>query len=333
MPETSLLPLAVTMGEPAGIGPDLALMARRDGADGAPFYVLADPALLRMRAEACGIDVAIVETDEDGSVEAFRKGLPVVRLATRAVATAGRPVTATAAAVIEAIDRAVAAVHAGKARAVTTAPIMKNVLYRAGFAHPGHTEYLGELAKHFWSRPVAPVMMIWSPIVAVVPVTIHIPLAQVPTTLTEAMIVETAIVVARDLATRFGLEHPRLALAGLNPHAGENGALGHEDASMIVPAVARLRAAGIDARGPLPADTIFHERARQTYDVALCMYHDQALAPAKALAFDEAVNVTLGLPFVRTSPDHGTAFDLAGTGPANPSSFLASLALADRLSR
>ena len=331
MPFASPLPLAVTMGEPAGIGPELALMARRDAPQGAPFCVYADPALMRARAKRCGIDISIIETDEAGSVTAFGKGLPVIPLAQPGRTEPGQPTTETAAAVIEAIDRAVAAVHAGRASAVVTAPIMKDVLYRAGFRHPGHTEYLGELAARLWQRPVTPVMMIWSPIVAVVPVTIHIPLARVPEALTEDLIVETAMIVAADLTSRFALARPRLALAGLNPHAGENGALGHEDTAVIEPAVARLREAGIDARGPLPADTMFHERARQGYDVALCMYHDQALAPAKALAFDEAVNVTLGLPFVRTSPDHGTAFDLAGSGRANPSSFMASLALASRL--
>ena len=234
---------------------------------------------------------------------------------------------------IEAIERAVSAAKAGTARAVVTAPIMKDVLYRAGFRHPGHTEFLGELASRWWGSHADPVMMIWSECVAVVPVTIHVPLAAVPGMLTEALIVSTATTVADALRQRFGIASPRLAIAGLNPHAGENGALGSEDGRIIAPAVARLKAAGIEARGPLPADTMFHERARRSYDVAICMYHDQALAPAKALAFDEAVNVTLGLPFVRTSPDHGTAFDLAGQGAANPSSFIASLRLADRLSR
>ena len=331
MPLPSRLPLAVTMGEPAGIGPELALLARRDGPASAPFCLYADPALMHERAHRCGIDIAIVETDEAGATAAFERGLPVIPLAAKGRAEPGRPTVDTAPAVVEAIDRAVSAVHAGRARAVVTAPIMKDVLYRSGFDHPGHTEYLGALGARLWGRPATPVMMIWSPILAVVPVTIHIALADVPKALTQDLIVETASIVAADLTSRFGLPRPRLAIAGLNPHAGENGALGHEEADVIEPAIARLRAAGLDVRGPLPADTMFHERARQSYDVALCMYHDQALAPAKALAFDEAVNVTLGLPFVRTSPDHGTAFDLAGTGRANPSSFLASLALADRL--
>jgi 4-hydroxythreonine-4-phosphate dehydrogenase len=174
--------------------------------------------------------------------------------------------------------------------------------------------------------------MLYAPELAVVPVTIHLPLAEVPRRLTADLIIETGRIVARDLNRRFGIARPRLAIAGLNPHAGEEGALGEEDRAIVAPAVARLKAEGVDARGPLPADTMFHEAARKTYDVALCMYHDQALIPIKTLAFDHAVNVTLGLPFVRTSPDHGTAFDIAGTGRADPSSLIAALKLAARLS-
>ncbi|WP_413993611.1 4-hydroxythreonine-4-phosphate dehydrogenase PdxA [Labrys okinawensis] len=321
------------MGEPAGIGPELILLAAAGRTLAAPFFAYADPALLAARARQIGLDVTIMETDEAGAGHAFEKGLPVVPLGSRAPDRAGQPDVAGAAAVIEAIERAAEAIRLGRARAMVTAPIMKDVLYRAGFRHPGHTEFLGELGRRFWNRPTEPVMMIWSETVAVVPVTIHIPLADVPAALTEDLIFATGLVVANDLKARFGIAAPRLAVAGLNPHAGENGALGSEDRDVVAPAIMRLRAEGIDAWGPLPADTMFHARARQNYDVALCMYHDQALAPAKALAFDEAVNVTLGLPFVRTSPDHGTAFDIAGTGKANPSSFLASLKLADRLSR
>ena len=326
-------PIALSMGEPAGIGPELVLMAASRRPGGHPFFAYADPSLLASRARRAGIDVALIETDEAGVPAAFARGLPVVPLANCAADKPGEPEVAAAPAVIESIERAVLAVKRGQARAVVTAPIMKDVLYRAGFKHPGHTEFLGELASRWWDHRSEPVMMIWSPIVAVVPVTIHIPLADVPGALTQELIYKTGITVADDLRARFGVVAPRLAVAGLNPHAGENGALGHEDERIVRPAIERLRQAGIEARGPLPADTMFHDRARQTYDAALCMYHDQALAPAKALAFDEAVNVTLGLPFVRTSPDHGTAFDLAGTGRANPSSFLASLALAHRLSR
>lgn len=325
-------PIVLTMGEPAGIGPELILMAAARRAS-APFFVYADPGLLSARARRIGLDCTLVETDEAGALAAFQHGLPVIPLANPSLDRPGEPDVASAGAVLESIERAVLAVRSGHARAVVTPPIMKEVLYRAGFTHPGHTEFLGELARRHWSHDGKPVMMIWSETVAVVPVTIHIPLANVPTALSEELIYQTGLTVARDLQTRFATPAPRLAVAGLNPHAGENGTLGGEDNAVVAPAIARLLAAGIDACGPLPADTMFHARARQGYDVALCMYHDQALAPAKALAFDEAVNVTLGLPFVRTSPDHGTAFDLAGTGRANPSSFLASLSLADRMSR
>jgi 4-hydroxythreonine-4-phosphate dehydrogenase len=220
---------------------------------------------------------------------------------------------------------------AGRAAAVVTNPVAKNVLYRSGFAEPGHTEFLAKLAAEATAKPVQPVMMLWSAELAVVPVTIHLPLRDVVSRLTTQLIVDTGRIVARDLASRFGIARPRIAVAGLNPHAGEEGALGEEDRSIVAPAVKQLRAEGIDAIGPLPADTLFHERARARYDVAMCMYHDQALIPIKTLAFEHAVNVTLGLPFVRTSPDHGTAFDIAGTGKANPSSLVAALALAARL--
>jgi 4-hydroxythreonine-4-phosphate dehydrogenase len=206
------------------------------------------------------------------------------------------------------------------------------VLYDAGFRFPGHTEYLGELAK-VWGAPAFPVMMIWSEALKVVPVTIHIPLADAPQALTADLIIKTARVVDHDLRARFGVVRPRLAVAGLNPHAGEGGAMGREEITIITPAIEALRAEGIDAFGPLPADTMFYPKARARYDVALTMYHDQGLIPAKTLAFDEGVNVTLGLPFVRTSPDHGTAFDIAGKGAANPASLIAALRLADRLTR
>jgi len=206
------------------------------------------------------------------------------------------------------------------------------VLYNWGFAEPGHTEFLAKLVQEATGKALRPVMMLWSPELAVVPVTIHLPLREIFDQLSSELIVETGRIVARDLATRFGLARPRLAIAGLNPHAGEAGMLGDEDGAIVAPAVARLVVEGIDARGPLPADSMFHEQARATYDVALCMYHDQALIPIKTLAFDHAVNVTLGLPFVRTSPDHGTAFDIAGTGRADPKSLIAALRLAARLS-
>jgi 4-hydroxythreonine-4-phosphate dehydrogenase len=204
------------------------------------------------------------------------------------------------------------------------------VLYRAGFRHPGHTEFLAELAATAGRTP-QPVMMLWSPALAVVPATIHLSLRDAIALLSSELIVSTARIVVADLKSRFGLVNPRLAVSGLNPHAGEDGSLGTEDQDIVAPAVEILRGQGIDVRGPLPADTMFHAAARKTYDCAICMYHDQALIPIKTIAFDDAVNVTLGLPFIRTSPDHGTAFDIAGTGKANPSSLIAALRLAARM--
>ncbi len=327
------LPLAVTLGEPAGIGPDLTLQswARRRELDLPPFYVIGDADFLRRRAEALQVDVPIEVVAPAQASTALAHALPVVELDERVTAAAGKPDDSSAPAAIASIRRAVADVLQGRAAAVVTNPIAKSVLYRAGFTDPGHTEYLAGLVEEHTGRRVMPVMMLWSPELAVVPVTIHMALREVFAALTTDLIVETGRIVARDLTARFGVKRPRLALAGLNPHAGEDGTLGEEDITLIKPAVARFKAEGIDAFGPLPADTMFHTRARAGYDAALCMYHDQALIPIKTLAFDRAVNVTLGLPFVRTSPDHGTAFDIAGTGKADPASLVASLALAARL--
>jgi 4-hydroxythreonine-4-phosphate dehydrogenase len=327
--------LAMTSGEPAGIGPDitLAVWARRAELGIPPFYVVADAAHLARRAQKLGLDVPIQIVAPAAAAAVFPRALPVVALDLAATAEPGKPDETSAAAAIASIDRAVADVLSGLAAAVVTNPVAKSVLYKSGFAEPGHTEYLAKRSFEHTGNPAWPVMMLWSPEIAVVPVTIHIPYKDVPPRLTRDLIFETGRVVARDLVARFGIAHPRLAVAGLNPHAGEDGTLGKEDATVVRPAVERLIADGIDARGPLPADTMFHEAARKTYDVALCMYHDQALIPVKTLAFDHAVNVTLGLPFVRTSPDHGTAFDIAGTGKADPSSLVAALKLAERLAK
>ena len=295
------------------------------------FYVLADPQCLARRAERLGLDVPLEIVTPENARAAFARALPVVPLGLRATAEPGKPDGTSAPAAIASIDRAVADVIGGLAGAVVTNPVAKSVLYKAGFSDPGHTEYLARLSFEQTGNPAWPVMMLWSPEVAVVPVTIHVPFKEVPERLTRDLIFETGRVVARDLIDRFGIAHPRLAVAGLNPHAGEDGTLGKEDSLIVRPAIERLIADGIDARGPLAADTMFHEAARKTYDAALCMYHDQALIPIKTLAFDHGVNVTLGLPFVRTSPDHGTAFDIAGTGKANPSSLIAALKLAARL--
>jgi 4-hydroxythreonine-4-phosphate dehydrogenase len=326
----SAAPIALTMGDPAGIGLELALSAWRERA-GAPFFLLADPEAVAGVDRRLGLSTPIEITRPERAAEVFGRALPVVPLAARVSAEPGKPDPANAPAILESIARAVEYVRLGAARAIVTNPIAKKTLYDAGFSHPGHTEYLGELARA-WGGEATPVMMIWSPLLAVVPVTIHIPLAQVPGALSRDLIETTARIVEADLRRRFKLARPRLAVAGLNPHAGEGGAIGREEIDIIAPAVAALRAEGLDVVGPLPADTMFHAKARARYDVALTMYHDQGLIPAKTLAFDEGVNVTLGLPFVRTSPDHGTAFDIAGRGVADPTSLTAALKLAARLS-
>jgi len=325
-------PLALTSGEPAGIGPDITLAAwlRRNELKLPAFYLRGDPDFLRHRAKLLGLSVEISDIRAEDAASAFADALPVVATGHPAAAQPGRPDATSADAAIASIRQAVGDVAEGRASAVVTNPIAKSVLYRSGFGHPGHTEFLAELAATGGHTP-QPVMMLWSPILAVVPVTIHLSLREAIAQLSSELIVTTARIAVADLKARFGLAHPRLAVSGLNPHAGEDGTLGTEDRTIVAPAVEILRGEGIAARGPLPADTMFHEAARKTYDCAICMYHDQALIPIKTLAFDDAVNVTLGLPFIRTSPDHGTAFDIAGTGKANPSSLVAALRLADRM--
>ena len=325
-------PLALTSGEPAGIGPDITIKAwlRRNELKLPPFYVLGDRDFLSHRASALGLDVKFADIGPEDAIAAFADALPVVATGHPATAGPGQPDSTSADAAMASIRQAVADVAAGRASAVVTNPISKSVLYRAGFRHPGHTEFLAELAASNGHVP-QPVMLLWSPTLAVVPVTIHLALREAITRLSTDLIVSTARIVVADLKARFGLAHPRLAVSGLNPHAGEDGSLGTEELAIVTPAIEILRGEGIDVRGPLPADTMFHDAARKTYDCAICMYHDQALIPVKTLAFEDAVNVTLGLPFIRTSPDHGTAFDIAGIGKANPSSLIAALRLAARM--
>lgn len=326
-------PVVLTIGEPAGIGPDLALAlwVRRAELDVPAFLLIGDPELLAARARLLGLDIPLVESEPARVQAQFPGALPIQPVGIASRCAPGKPDAASAPLARAAIDRAVELVRAGAAGAVVTNPIAKSVMQRAGFAFPGHTEYLAHLAGDGSAAAPRPVMLIWCEELAVVPVTIHVPLADVPRLLNSELIVETGCIVARDLAARFGIAKPRIAVCGLNPHAGEGGMLGREEQTVIRPAIERLQAQGIAASGPYPADTLFHAAARIRYDVALGMFHDQVLGPIKALAFERAVNVTLGLPFVRTSPDHGTAFDLAGTGRANPSSLLAALKLARRL--
>jgi 4-hydroxythreonine-4-phosphate dehydrogenase len=327
-------PLALTSGEPAGIGPDITIKAwlRRNELKLPAFYLLGDPDFLSHRARVLGLDLRLAEVRPEEACDAFADTLPVVAIGRPATALPGIPDGTSAEAAMASIRQAVGDVIAGRASAVVTNPIAKSVLYRAGFRHPGHTEYLAELAATANHTP-QPVMMLWSPALVVVPVTIHVSLRDALAQLSSELIVTTARIVVAALKARFGLANPRLAVTGLNPHAGEDGSLGTEDGTIVAPAIDILRGEGIAISGPLPADTMFHEAARRTYDCAICMYHDQALIPVKTLAFEDAVNLTLGLPFIRTSPDHGTAFDIAGSGKANPSSLIAALQLAARLAR
>lgn len=305
------------MGDPAGIGGEIAVKAWRSGVVRVPFFCIDDPARLR----AYGVDVTEITSPADAVAAT---GLPVLPQCLSAPASAGAPVHANAAAVIRSIDRAVELTLSGEAAAVVTNPINKKALYDgADFAHPGHTEYLA----HLTDAPIS-VMMLAAPGLRVIPVTIHIPLSAAPKALTTSLIIETGVIVAEALMRDFGVPAPRIAVAGLNPHAGEGGTMGMEDIAIIAPAVAEMVARGIDAFGPLPADTMFHEAARAKYDAALCMYHDQALIPVKMLDFAKGVNVTLGLPIIRTSPDHGVAYDIAGQGVADPSSLIEALNLA-----
>lgn len=315
-------PLALTMGDPAGIGGEITVRAWESGAP--PFFCIDDPA----RLAALGAPVAEIAAPAEAAA-VFDRAIPVLPEPLSGASRPGAPAPEDAHAVVNAIRRAVALTKTGEAAAVVTNPVNKKALYDgAGFAFPGHTEFLADLAGVERS-----VMMLVAPGLRVVPITIHIPLSEAPRALTAELIVFTARTVDAELRRRFGVAAPRLALAGLNPHAGEGGAMGREEIEVIAPAIAALRAEGIDASGPQPADTMFHASARARYDAALCMYHDQALIPVKTLDFDRTVNVTLGLPIVRTSPDHGTAYDIAGRGIARPESLIEAIRLAGEMAR
>ncbi|MES5097670.1 4-hydroxythreonine-4-phosphate dehydrogenase PdxA [Agrobacterium sp. BA1120] len=324
------LPLALTQGDPAGIGPDIAITAwaKRRELGLPPFILIGDPDVIASRANLLGIAINVKVCEPEQALSVFPDALPMISIPVGFEVQAGQPHVGAALATIKAIETAVSLTVEKRAAAVVTNPIAKSILYEAGFGFPGHTEFLADLASKLTGQTVKPVMMIAGPKLRVVPVTIHIPVKDIPGALSEDLIIETCRIVAADLKDKFGIEAPRLAVAGLNPHAGEDGAIGTEDRDIIHPATIQLRKDGIDAFGPLPADTMFHDAARKRYDVAVCMYHDQALIPAKALGFDDSVNVTLGLPFIRTSPDHGTAFGIAGQGIANESSLVAALKMA-----
>ncbi|MCB4820503.1 4-hydroxythreonine-4-phosphate dehydrogenase PdxA [Roseicella aerolata] len=314
----SQAPLAVTMGEPAGVGGEIAVQAWHALRTTGPVFLLIDDAD-RLR----GAPVRRIEAPEEAPA-VFAQALPVLHRPLPRPAIPGRIDPANASAVIAAIDEAVALARAGRAAGIVTNPIQKSALYAAGFSHPGHTEYLAEIA----GTGTPPVMLLACPELRVVPVTIHEPLKQAIARLTPDLIIETARLTAAGLRQDFGIAAPRIAIAGLNPHAGEDGTLGTEDRDIVAPAIAELRRMGIDARGPIPPDTMFTAKARPGYDVALGLYHDQALIPIKTLDMAGGVNVTLGLSIVRTSPDHGTALDIAGKGLADPGSLIAAIRLA-----
>jgi 4-hydroxythreonine-4-phosphate dehydrogenase len=324
---TTILPIAISLGDPAGVGPELIAAAwdRREAERLPPFFAVGNRDLIEAAARSRGLTipvVAIAAPDEAAAV--FPHALPVLDVGT-APCTPGQPDDAGAALALRALEVATSLVKQGAAAALVTGPIAKSRLARIGFTQPGQTEFVAEACG---ITPENAVMMLAGPHLRVVPITVHVALRDVPFLLSADLIRTRSMIAAAALIRDFGIVHPRLAVAALNPHAGEDGRMGTEDRDVIVPAVAALQAAGIDARGPLPADTMFHSEARATYDAAICMYHDQALIPIKVLDFDEGVNVTLGLPIIRTSPDHGTAFAIAGTGAARPGATIAAIRMA-----
>jgi 4-hydroxythreonine-4-phosphate dehydrogenase len=328
-------PLAVSMGDPAGIGLEITLRAwlmRSDkGLD--PFVVFADKDALAERARHLGLAVPITAVGAPGeALDTFSAALPVLHSPLAVRAQPGVVDAANAAGIIHAIEAATTAVVHGEAAAIITNPIAKHVVHGDSFPFPGHTEFLAALAeRHAPGRHYRPVMMLASHDLRVVPLTVHCALAEVPKAITRGLIFETARITYAALKRDFGIAAPRIAVAGLNPHAGEEGTMGREEIEVIAPAIADLRAEGLSVTGPHSADTLFHAAARRGYDAVIAMYHDQALIPIKTIGFDEGVNVTLGLPFVRTSPDHGTAFDIAAQGRASPQSFIEALKLASAI--
>lgn len=334
LPTRNTLPLALTCGDPASIGGELTLKAWQEHNQKgiAPFVFIGDANHLQKTADILQINVPIQRINKpEQATEIFDKYLPVLHQELAEHPVLGAPTSNNATNVIKSIETAVEWVQKGRCRAMTTNAIAKNILYQVGFKHPGHTEFLEHLANQETGKTFKSVMMLASNLLRVVPVTIHIPLMDVGANLTANLIYDTAKIVAHDLQLYFGIKSPKLAIAGLNPHAGEAGAMGTEDIDIVAVAITRLKADGYDVTGPMPADTMFHKTARSQYDVALGMYHDQVLIPIKTLDFDNGVNVTLGLPFIRTSPDHGTAFDIAGQGVASANSLIAALKLAHKM--
>jgi|TARA_B100000315_G_scaffold257793_2_gene307841 4-hydroxythreonine-4-phosphate dehydrogenase len=324
-------PIVLTMGEPSGISGEITLKAWHSARDILqPFFVIDSLARLKKLSASMDLIIDVAEISTPDEVAAlFEKALPVLPIELSDQAIPGELNPKNAPAVISAIEQAVEFVQRGKAGAIVTNPIHKNALYQNGFSHPGHTEFLAALA----GINSEPVMMLVSERLRVIPVTRHVGVSDALNLLSPELIIETALIADIALRQDFSIPQPRLAIAALNPHAGEGGSMGAEEKTLIEPAISELRSQGISVTGPHPPDTLFHERARKTYDVALCMYHDQALIPIKTLDFDSAVNVTLGLPFIRTSPDHGTALDIAGTGEASEQSLVAALKLAGEMAQ
>jgi len=318
-----IAPLAVSMGDPAGIGPEVIAKAwdRKDSEKLPCFFAVGD---VRAVSAVWNGPVERIDDPRDAA-EVFRRALPVVSVVDDEAIIPGRPDIGGARCALQSLELAAGLARSDAASGLVTAPVSKADLYRIGFDYPGQTEFVAERCGVARENAV---MMLAGPTLRVVPITIHEPLAAVPEVLTTELLIARARATARGLIRDFGIEAPRLALAGLNPHAGEGGAIGREEIDVMMPAVEQLRAEGIDIVGPLAADTMFHPRARARYDAALCAYHDQALIPIKTLHFDDGVNITLGLPIVRTSPDHGTAFDIAGRDMAEPGAMIAAIRMA-----
>lgn len=322
------LPLVVALGDPSGVGPEITAKAwvARASANLAPFFAVGDA---RSIAAVWNGPIARISAPAE-ALSCFDTALPVLQLEDGGSITPGVPNVEGARCALASLEMAVGIARSGAARALVTCPVSKAQLYAIGFTHPGQTEFVAERCGVASANAV---MMLAGPSLRVVPVTTHIPLSKVPTQLTTELIVARARVTLRGLKRNFAIAKPRIAVSGLNPHAGEDGALGREEIEIITPAIETLRAEGVDIVGPIPADALFHARARATYDAALCMYHDQALVPLKTLHFDEGVNMTLGLPIIRTSPDHGTAFNIAGNNVANPGAMIAAIQMADLATR
>ncbi|MBL4603674.1 MAG: 4-hydroxythreonine-4-phosphate dehydrogenase PdxA [Emcibacteraceae bacterium] len=334
--EESSLPIAVTIGDPSGIGPEVIMKAwyKRKEFTLSPFFVIGSVKLIQQQASLLNLDIPVSNiTRPSQAVHVFASTLPVLDLGLGDDFEFGIPTLDTAKMVIASIDKAVELIISGKARAMATAPIHKAALYEAGFKSPGHTEYLAELSEKFTGEEYHPVMMLASEELCVVPLTIHVALKDVPGLISHKLLIKTIGTIHSSMQKYFNLPNPSIAVSGLNPHSGENNSMGNEDSEIIAPAIEALKKQGVRVTGPMPADTMFHKAARDKYDVALCTYHDQALIPIKTIDFDAGVNVTLGLPIVRTSPDHGTALNIAGKCLANPTSMINSLLLADRMSK